>query len=257
MKPLILIGTPCYGGVVYQGYMESVIQLMGYASRNEFDVTLALLGGDSLITRSRNKIVATFLDMPQATHLMFIDADISFRPEDVHRMLTFNHEVVAGVYPIKNYDWEKVKKKMSPEMEAGKLAETGLHFVGLPCPEKDRETRAGFMTGLYAGSGFMMLRRSCLERMARAYPQTKYNLAHVFPLSGEKSDNLYALFDCMIEPETKAYLSEDFTFCRRWRDIGGKIWLDPKSRLAHYGAYRYCGTPDFFGTGEKKHSPSK
>lgn len=243
-KPFILIGTPCYGGLVLQGYMESVIQLMGYASRNDFDVSLALLGGDSLITRSRNKLVATFLDMKQATHLMFIDADISFHPEDIHRMLKFDHEVVAGIYPVKNYDWAQAKTKMSPDMDVEELAETGLHFVGLPAPEKEREHRGGFITGTYAGTGFMLLRRSCLERMVFAYAQTKYTLAHVYPIPKERSDNQYALFDCMIEPETGAYLSEDFTFCKRWRAIGGKIWLDPKSRLAHYGTFRFQGSPD-------------
>jgi len=243
-KPFILIGTPCYGGQVFQGYMESVIQLMGYAARNDFDVSLALLGGDSLITRSRNKLVATFLDMKQATHLMFIDADISFQPEDVHRMLKFDNEVVAGMYPIKNFDWAQFKTKATPDMSVSKLAEAGLHYVGLPCPEKEREERSGFVTGTYAGSGFLLMKRSCLERMIFAYSNTKYNLAHVYPIPKERSDNQYALFDCMIEPGTNIYLSEDFTFCRRWREIGGKIWLDPQSRLSHTGTFRFQGSPE-------------
>jgi len=244
MKPFILIGTPCYGGQVFQGYMESVIQLMGYASRNDFDVSLALLGGDSLITRSRNKLVATFLDMPQATHLMFIDADISFKPEDIHRMLKFDHEVVAGMYPIKNFDWAQFKEKATPDMATDKLAEAGLHYVGLPCPEKEREHREGFVTGVYAGTGFMLIRRSCLERMIFAYSNTKYNLAHTYPIPKEQSAHQFALFDCIIEPGTNVYLSEDFTFCRRWREIGGKIWLDPHSKLSHYGTYRFQGSPE-------------
>jgi hypothetical protein len=244
MKPLILIGTPCYGGMVMQGYMESIIKLMSYAAQNQFDVSLALLGGDSLITRSRNKLVATFLDMKQATHLMFIDADISFRPEDVHRMLTFDHDVVAGMYPVKNFDWAQARRKIDADMAEDKLAESGLHFVGTPCMEKDREHRGGFITGIYAGTGFMLIRRSCLERMVLAYPQTKYDIAHVYPIPKERSENQYALFDCMIEPGTHIYLSEDFTFCRRWRDIGGKIWLDPHSRLTHHGMFRFHGSPE-------------
>ena len=244
MKPIILIGTPCYGGLVMQGYMESVISLMGYASRNDFDVRLALLGGDSLITRSRNKLVATFLDMQDATHLMFIDADISFQPEDVHRMLKFDHDVVAGMYPIKNFDWAQFKEKVMPDMPIDKLAEAGLHFVGMPCLEKEREHRGEFITGIYAGTGFMLIRRSCFDRMITAYPNTKYNVAHTYPISKERSPNQYALFDCIIEPGTSIYLSEDFTFCRRWRDIGGKIWLDSKSRLSHYGTFRFQGSPD-------------
>src|ERR1700722_9968438 len=101
-KPFILIGTPCYGGLVAQNYMESIIQLMSYAVTHNFEMTLAMNGHDSLITRSRNKILAAFLDMTQATHLMFIDADIAFQPADVHRLLQLDQDVVAGMYPIKN-----------------------------------------------------------------------------------------------------------------------------------------------------------
>lgn len=244
MKPHIMIATPCYGGLVMQGYMESVIGLMGYAGRNDFDVSLALLGGDSLITRSRNNLVAAFLDKQEPTHLMFIDADISFRAEDVHRLLLFNHDVAAGMYPLKNMDWAKLKKNLSPDMAEDKLAEAGLHFVGLPCPEKEREQREGFITGIYAGTGFMMIRRSCFERMMLAYPETKYTVAHTYPIPKERSPNQFALFDCMIEPGTDIYLSEDFTFCRRWRQIGGKIWLDPRARLTHTGNYKFQGTPE-------------
>jgi len=243
-KPLIMIATPCYGGLVTQGYMESIINLMTYAARNDFDINLAMLGGDSLITRSRNKLVSTFLDAQKPTHLMFIDADISFQPEDVHRLLTFNHEVVAGMYPVKNFDWAQAKQRMNPDMSEEKLAEAGLHFVGLPCPEKEREQREGFVTGIYAGTGFMMIRRSCFERMVLAYPETKFDVAHTYPLPKDRSINQYALFDCIIEPGTNIYLSEDFTFCRRWRQIGGKIWLDPRSRLTHHGSYKFQGAPD-------------
>ncbi|MDE2030146.1 MAG: hypothetical protein KGI97_06240 [Alphaproteobacteria bacterium] len=243
-KPLVMIATPCYGGLVGQAYMESVIKLIAYAARGDFEISIALLGGDSLITRSRNNLVATFLDTPAATHLMFIDADISFRAEDVHRMLKFDHDVVAGMYPLKNFDWAQARARITPETPEDKLLEAGLHFVGLPCEEKDREHRDGFVTAIYAGTGFMLMRRSCIERMTIAYPDTKYDVAHVYPVPKTRSKNQYALFDCMIEPGTNIYLSEDFTFCRRWRQIGGKIWLDPRTQLTHHGNFKFRGSTE-------------
>ncbi len=69
--------------------------------------------------------------------------------------------------------------------------------------------------------------------MTIAYPETKFDVAHTFPRPKRQSPNQFALFDCMIEPESKIYLSEDFAFCRRWRQLGGKIWLDTKTRLAY------------------------
>jgi GT2 family glycosyltransferase len=242
-KPFILIGTPCYGGLVAQGYMESVIQLMIYAAAQGFEMTLAMNGHDSLITRSRNKLVATFLDMPQATHLMFIDADIVFRPEYVGRMLAFDQDVVAGMYPIKNIDWPLLKQRATAGMSEAQLAEAGLNFVGTPCVDAAREERDGFVTGTYAGTGFMLIKRAALKKMIAIYPETKYTLAHTYPKPKHQSDNQYALFECMIEPGSHAYLSEDFAFCRRWRDAGGKIWLDTQSRLTHIGVYRYEGAP--------------
>jgi hypothetical protein len=240
-RPFILIATPCYGGLVAQGYMESIIQTMVYASQHNFDMTLAMNGHDSLITRSRNTLVATFLDMPQATHLMFIDADIVFKPESVHRLLSFDQDVVAGMYPVKNIDWPLVRQ--SHATSDAEFSESGLNFVGFPLPENQREERDGFVTGTYAGTGFKLIKRSVLENMIAAYPETKYVGAQTWPRPKTQSNNQYALFDCMIEPDTNIYLSEDFAFCRRWREIGGKIWLDTKTRLSHIGVYKYEGTP--------------
>jgi hypothetical protein len=57
-------------------------------------------------------------------------------------------------------------------------------------------------------------------------------------------DNFYALFDTMIDPIDKRYLSEDYTFCRRWQKIGGDIWLDPSISLNHYGSFCFQGNPE-------------
>ncbi|MCL2474452.1 MAG: hypothetical protein FWF23_06115 [Alphaproteobacteria bacterium] len=245
MKPFVIIGTPCYGGQVFQGYMESIIQLMGYSSRNGFDVSLALLGGDSLVTRSRNKLVATFLDIPNATHLMFIDADIAFQPEDIHRMLNFDKEVTAGMYPIKNFDWNKFKQESSnfahetKDMSNDVLSRSGLHLVGFPYKETDAlyAKEDDFVTGMYAGTGFMLIKRQAIEALIEKHPELKYKHAHMYPIEANPSPNQYAIFDCSIDHQSGAYLSEDFTFCKRWLNLGGKIWLDTKSRLTHYGNY--------------------
>lgn len=243
-NPFLVVGTPCFGGLVGQGYMESVIALMVYGSAQGFGMTMAMNGHDSLITRSRNKIVSVFLDQPHATHLFFIDADISFKPESVKRMLDLNEDVVAGMYPIKNIDWQRFKGHVKPETTEAELREQGLNFVGTPLPQGVREERNGFVTGSYAGTGFMMIKRRVIERMIAAHPETKYEIAHTFPRVTKQSPNQYALFDCMIDPKSKIYLSEDFAFCERWRALGGKIWLDTQTRLTHTGVYNYEGTPN-------------
>jgi hypothetical protein len=104
----ILVATPCFGGMVSQNYMLSVIWLMSYAKSAGFEVSLTLLGSDALISRARSTLVAAFLDNPAATHLLFVDADISFEPQQVERMLRFDKDFTGALYPLKSMDWDLV-----------------------------------------------------------------------------------------------------------------------------------------------------
>lgn len=239
-RPFVLVATPCYGGQVHQLYMQSVIQLMQHARASGFDVSLALLGNDSLITRSRNTLVATFLDMPQATHLLFVDADIAFDARQVERMLAFGEDVVAGMYPLKVLDWDNARPVMASGVAEGE--EAALRYCGRICDEAEREARDGFVTGIYAGTGFMLIARAALETMGAAYPELRYTNVQVFPPARANSRQ-FALFDCLIDPQSGAYLSEDYAFCWRWRRLGGKLWLDTQGRLTHTGPHDFHGNP--------------
>ncbi len=219
--------------------MQSIISLIQYAGHAGFDATLALLGHDSLITRSRNTLVAQFLNMPQATHLLFIDADISFEPQQVHRMLAFDKELVAGIYPLKVIDWSNHAMRRATTGEA--LQTAPLLYVGTLCSGAEAERQGAFATGDYCGGGFMLIKREVIQRMVEAYPESRYKKVHAF--SNAQTEENYALFECQIDPETKAYISEDFGFCQKWRDIGGKLWLDTEGKLTHIGAYHFQGDP--------------
>ncbi|MER2519970.1 MAG: hypothetical protein ABTQ34_04685 [Bdellovibrionales bacterium] len=238
IKPLIVVGTPCFGGLVAQDYTMSLLSLAAAAQQAKFDMAVVMLGNDALITRGRSAIVARFLDMPGATHLLFVDSDISFDPAQVVRMLRFDKDFVAGLYPAKVIDWQGAAERFHPQGEG--LDEAGLRYVGDLCVGAEARREDGFATATYAGTGFQLIKRGAFERMIAAYPETQYSNIHAWPPQGG-SDNLYALFDCVIDKDTGAYLSEDFAFCRRWRAIGGEIWLDLQSRLNHCGPYTYRG----------------
>lgn len=236
----VLVATPCYGGLVHQGYMRSVIELMQTGASLGFRVSIELLGYDSLITRARNTLVARFLNTESATHLLFIDADIVFKAGQIVRMLQFGEDVVAGMYPLKMICWDEPARVRAGAGEAHETAP--LRYVGYPAEGAEFESRDGFVTGWYAGAGCMLIRRSALERLAEALPATGYSAVHTGPVP-DASPNQYALFDCMIDPVTGHYLSEDYAFCQRWRNIGGRIWLDTRGQLTHVGAHEFAGEP--------------
>lgn len=233
---LVIVGTPCFGGLVSQNYALSLLGLMASCYGSEVDFSAILLGHEALITRGRSTIVGMFMDNPAATHLLFVDADISFDPDSVMRMLGFDKEFVAGMYPAKATDWERMPLDGETRQEAS------LAYVGELCAGDALRVDRGFATATYAGGGFQLIKRSVFRRMFEAYPQLKYEKIDTFT-KHPPSGNRYALFDCMIEDRT--YLSEDFSFCKRWRAIGGEIWLDLRSRLGHHsGAYNYCGNAE-------------
>lgn len=237
--PLIMIATPCFGGVVTQVYMTSVLRLIQSSPAAGFGTTLAMLGYDSLIPRARATLVGSFLDNPAATHLLFIDADIGFDPDQVVRLLAADKEFAAALYPVKALDWEQMPERCTRGAEP--LPQGPLNYVGTFCRGKDAKRDGDFATAIYAGGGFQLIRRSVIEKMVAAYPQTKFSRLLAMPTGERPSENLYALFDTFIDQNTGEYLSEDYAFCRRWRDLGGEIWLDRNSRLTHVGIFDYRG----------------
>ncbi len=236
----LVVGTPCFGGLVTSLYATSLMRLQNACQqRGGIDLSVNLLSGDALITRARQNIVGHFLEHPLATHLIFIDADIAFDPAQVFRLLDFNVDMAAGVYPTKRIDWGKVglmAKAGVPNLESTALS----YVVEFEDPAKI-EAKNGFTKVRYAGTGFLMIKRQALVKMIEAHPELRYTRENQAedPLKGSKWRS--ALFNCLVDKETGVYLSEDYSFCRRWRDLGGEIWVDLTSHLAHTGTMTFYG----------------
>jgi hypothetical protein len=237
----LVVATPCFGGQVSSIYASSIFHLQrALRSKSNVELKIHLRDGDALITRARANLVTLFLDDPAATHLLFLDADIGFRPEQVFRLIESGADVVAGVYPIKRVNWDKAKRAW--EANRSNLPAASLDYV-LELDNPDHVTVVGGFTRVrYAGTGFLMIRRHVLETMCAhpGYASLQFFREHSHDvLAG--SPNRFALFECMIDPATGTYLSEDFAFCKRWIDIGGEIWADLDSRLDHVGPAVFHG----------------
>ena len=230
--PKLLIGTPCYNGTVTMQYLSSMLRLQHTLAREHIDFSLAMTGSESLITRARNYIVSQFLSGPQFTHLLFIDADIGFDETVVSRYLTADKDIVAGIYPLKGLDPEAIRS-LAPGRSIATMLDyaTKLHEGEVPNAD-------GFAKADYAATGFMLIRRNVLEEMAAKHPELKYE--HSFTKSGGGS-HLYALFDTSLDRDQGLYFPEDYTFCNRWRAMGGEIWVDVRSKFTHVGTYAYHG----------------
>jgi hypothetical protein len=228
----LFIATPCYNGNVTSEYVMSLLELQRLLIYNRigYDVCFHI---DSLISRARNKIAGRFLRQQDYSHLLFIDADIVFDPAAVLRYLTFDKDIVAGIYPIKELNIRELRRLPIEDDHAAEAASynysSKINIDGANVPQN------GFAPIDYAANGFMMIKRQSLEAMAAHYPELRYQ----DDFTGSDAEISYAFFNTMIHEGH--FLPEDYSFCKRWRDMGGEIWADVASRFDHVGRFVYSG----------------
>ncbi len=210
-KCSVMVCTPCGGGDLSARYLQS-FRLMEHAFR-DFGVVSDLwtVSTESIIARARNIALKTFLQS-QATHLLFIDSDMGWDPDAALQLLASGKDLVAVAGPRKQHPVSFCALLAGPPVEA--------------CPE------TGLLRAAYVGTGFMLISRACAQKMWDEYPELAY-------LDGDQNLEFRALFDT--EVREKRYWSEDYTFCHRWREIGGDVWVDPRIRLEHVGNFVYAG----------------
>ena len=209
------IGIPCYGGMVSEPTMTSLLRFILLAQQAGLNWSLDTMVNESLVTRARNNLMAKMMSNTAATHFMFIDADIRFQPESILQMIACDKEVIGGLYP----------KKALP-----------VNYVINLKPET--KIQGDIFTVDTTGTGFLLFKRSVYEKMIAAHPDTKY--VDDVGLGKQFEPMMYSIFDCKIDAKGH-YLSEDWLFCRRWQDLGGEIWVHSKVLLNHIGHYEFQG----------------
>jgi hypothetical protein len=237
----VFFATPCYGGMLTDQYFLSLFQAAQVFMRYQIEFKITTLRNESLITRARNLLVSMFLEDPEMTHLMFIDADIEFPPDAIMRMLAMNKDVVCGAYPKKTVSWPSVGKAASEghtDLD-NYQAEYAINLKFIDPEKRQVNADNGSIEVLDASTGFMLIKRQVILDMIEHYPELKYN--NDASIDPKYNPHCYALFDCMIDPVDRRYLSEDYTFCRRWQQMGGRIWIDPSTNLNHIGSYTFKG----------------
>ncbi len=237
----VLWATPCYISAVSMNYVTSFFQLTHRSIELNLKSTVHMRS-ESLITRARNEIVKFFLMNEQFTHLFWIDSDISFSPEAAIRLLLSDHDIAAGIYPLKNLNWPAEGLPAGMTKEAFEIQYTNYPFnpIGFGSrPIAEFAEVDNFIEVAEAPTGFMCIKRSVFYRMMQKYPYLNY--VPDGPPNNPEARYYWLFFDCMVDPDSGRYLSEDYAFCRRWRDMGGKVYADLDSRLGHLGQHMYGG----------------
>lgn len=247
----LVIMTPCYGGVCHVDFTICLINTMTLLSKYEIKTTFEVCRNDSLVSRARNGLIAKAMSR-NPTHLFFIDSDIAWKPIDVLKLIISDKELVGGIYPKKKYKLDIFKdkdilkkyeenlnksifKNMMNENDFPECKMVNYNFI----TESPKINIINNLIELkHLPTGFMMIKRCVIDELMEKYKETKYN-DDTELLFDEEQKYAYALFDCGVENEQ--YMSEDWTFCNRYKKIGGKIYTDITIDLIHIGSTYYKG----------------
>ena len=248
-KKKLFLATPMYGGQCAGMYSKSVADLSALCTKYGVPLQLYFLFNESLITRARNYCVDEFL-RSEATHLMFIDSDIGFNPQDVIAMLALQtdeseYDVLGGPYPKKCISWEKIKQAVDKgvaDENPGILDKYVGDYVFNPKSTQKEIPLGEPVEVLELGTGFMMIRRQTFDKYKEAFPNLSYKPDHVRTEHFDGTREIHAYFDCIIDPQSRRYLSEDYMFCYNVAKMGGKNFLCPWMKLQHVGSYIFGGS---------------
>ena len=242
-KYKIMVCTPCHSEVSMH-YCQSVLMFQQQCLKNNILVSFTMLKS-SLVTQGRNLCVSDFLNHKHNyEYLLFIDSDIDFEYKTIMRMIEADKDIISCPYPLKNYNFDKVWKRMhETDMVKNKedLLSNGLMFPMKVKDKKNITVEKGIIEVTHAPTGCMLIKRDVVNKMIKNHPELEIFQPTMINGKEVKRENFYNLFDTLHEPDTKRYFGEDFGFCQRWTNMGGKVHALIDEHINHVGEFSYKG----------------
>lgn len=248
-KRKLFLATPMYGGQCAGMFAKSVADLSALCANYGIPFQMYFLFNESLITRARNYCVDEFL-RSDSQHLMFIDSDIGFNPQDVIALMSLQaqdekYDIIGGPYPKKCISWEKIKHAVDKgvaDNDPNVLEKFVGDFVFNPKGGQQQIPIGEPVEVLEIGTGFMMVSKPAMKKFEESYSQYMYKPDHVRTEHFDGTREILMAFQAEVDPKTKRYLSEDYWFCQKAQGIGLKTWFCPWMKMQHVGTYIFGGS---------------
>jgi len=249
-KRKLFIATPMYGGMCAGMFARSVADLSALCAQYGIPLQFYFLFNESLITRARNYCVDEFI-RSDADHLMFIDSDIGFNPQDIIALMALQtqdpdkYDIIGGPYPKKCISWEKIKlavDKGIADEDPNVLEKFVGDYVFNPKGGQQSIAIGEPCEVLEIGTGFMMISKPAMKKFCEFYPQYMYKPDHVRTEHFDGTREIMMAFQAEVDPKSKRYLSEDYWFCQKAQEANLKTWFCPWMKMQHVGTYIFGGS---------------
>lgn len=244
-QPIIFVATPVHSDCSIH-YAQSLLQLQQECFKRKVMISFCLLKS-SLVTQGRNLCVSNmFNEKVKYTHFFFVDSDIEFDPGTLFKLIEADKDIIAAPYPMKTIDWEKIRRRQDRHnlTDPGILSRAGFMWP-VKLENKDKiEVDKGIAEVTHVPTGCTLFKRQVFETMMKSFPNLKISQPTIINGKEVEREYFYNFFDTYHEPDTKRYYGEDFGFCKRWAEIGGKCHVLVDQFITHIGEYRYTGKMD-------------
>lgn len=214
----------CYGGKIFDKYFQSMMSLVALCYYYKIPMSYNVISNESLVTRARNLAVANFLTREEnLTHLIFIDVDQGFDPNHILVLLNHKKDVIVAPVPLKTIP---------------------LTYNINPLPGETMDPNTGLVKVARGGTGCMIIKREVCEKL-KTHPEVyQYENDIKFNNDGGNLDpaHLYTYFNTGVKKDEQGkarFMSEDYDFCEKWKELGGEIFCDMRLSLSHIGTYEY------------------
>jgi hypothetical protein len=238
----ILIATPAYGEMFYAPYVNSVIGLQKLLSRNNWGSAFATIAYADIV-ESRNFLLTHFYDNTDATHLLFVDADMGYEPKLIGEMVRIDKPIVGVIAPKRQIDLDRLAELARNGAPTKRAIARSHSFLIRPAKGASKSPSIpGFVHVEGCGAGILLIKRDCIKTMLERLPALSDTAASkTSPLAlAKKLTRLIRAFDPLTVDGAR--LSEDFSFCHRWRQqCGGEVWANISHEITHVGLQRFSG----------------
>lgn len=235
----LLIGMPSGRGQIAGGTVGSLMALVEVLRESGIGSRFVCIEAADLIY-SRSTMATLVAQRSDFSHLLFIDDDMTFSPDAVLAMLRADKPLIGCICPKRSFNYDKfyaAAREGKPQEIA--LAES-LEFVTKMLPDMRIEIREGLCPVGGIGMAVTLIRRDALLTMIEKEAVTARTVAGGRDFLG--NDRLYNFFEQIFDESVDALLSEDLSFCQRWRvQCGGEIWALVDQDIGHIGQHVYKG----------------
>jgi len=240
-KIKLFVATPVHSECSIH-YTQSLLELQKECWRKKIGVRFHLMKS-SLVTQGRNMCVSAFLES-DSTHLLFIDSDISFNAGAAERLVACNKDIISIPYPLKDMNWDKALNQFNEGKlkTAQDIRNKAFYRYPMKVPDNNAiKIKDGVIEVTHSPTGFMMIKREVFTKMIDKYPHLRIDQDQVINGKNERLPHMWNFFDTQFDQEKHTYLGEDFAFCKRWKDIGGKCYAWIFDYITHVGEHQYTG----------------